>query len=233
MEDPSPDGKGVLNVKLSRLLFPRMIPFVLLATTLGMFLRAEVASAQTPGGGVVGVNMKYLVDKHNRFQGDLNKLRDELRTASEALAAAREKIAERARKLQESGLRPGSREFIDMEQAIAREQAEWQIKAKTQQRAIQTREAQLLRNVYMEVKNEVARYATQHRVAVVVQFVPPEPDSDNRGEIQALLTHPIVHVNDHFDITHAVLTSLNRGTAPVTPNNNRPSAAQVPSQPRR
>lgn len=207
MEDPSPDGKGVLNVIFSRHLSPRTIPFVLLATTLGMFFHAENASAQA-GGGVVGVNMKYLVDNHQRFQGDLDRLRNELRTMTEALTQERQAIEQKLAQLRQSDLDPSSAQFRDQEEAIAREQAEWQIKAQRERRKIQSREAQLLQNVYLEIKTEVGQYAKNHGVAVVVQFIPPEPGSNSRG-IQASLVHPIVHVNQNFDITRSVLDSIN------------------------
>ena len=210
MEDPSPHGKGVLNVKLSRHLSPRMIPFVLLATTLGMFLHTDSAFAESRGGGVVGINMKYLVDNHTRFQGDLDRLRAELRTMTDALTAEKTQIEQDLASLRGGDLAAGSQPFHDREEAIARNQAEWQIKAQRQRRAIQTREAKLLQNVYLEIKTEVGQYAAQHNVAVVVQFIPADTGTQQgRGGIQANLVHPIVHVNQHYDITGDVLRAIN------------------------
>ncbi len=199
-------------MKLSRQFSPRMIPFVLLATALGMFLQAEAATAQVRGGTVAGINMKYLVDQHQRFQADLDRLKEQLRATTEALGAERQEIELMAKELQESGLRPGSPEFDGREEEIARKQAEWKIKAAKHRKQIQTRESELLQNVYLEIKTEVERYSTQHGIAVVVQFIPPQSTGvdASRQTIQTQLTHPIVHVNQQQDITGLILGALNR-----------------------
>lgn len=203
-------------MKLSRHFSPRTIPFVLLATTLGLLLSANEAHAQARSGGVVGINMKYLVDSHQGFQGQLDGLRQKLRDESTELTQERQQIERDMQQLRAGDLDPTSEPYQKAEEELARGLANWQIKAKKLQRNIQQQEAQLLQNVYTQITNEVQQYAAQHGIAVVVQFVPPEPGDVGRQGIQASLTHPIVHVNQHFDITGAVLAKLN--AVAVNPN---------------
>ncbi|REJ65321.1 MAG: OmpH family outer membrane protein [Planctomycetota bacterium] len=234
MEDPSLFGKGVLKVKFPRTISPRLVPLVLLtATAAGALGVAQPAVAQVRGG-VFGVNMKYIVEQHNRYNTNLEALKAEFKPKSEQLAAERSRIQQALDTLRNGDLDPNSEPFGQQEEKLAREMADWNIRMKTHQRDIQKRNAKLLQSVYTEIKSTVEQYSTRHGIAVVVQFAPPPMSTDLDGRITSnLLIHPVVHVNPQYDITRPILEMLNRGQQPVVPGPNRNADGGVPPRPPR
>jgi Skp family chaperone for outer membrane proteins len=109
-------------------------------------------------------------------------------------------------------LKPGSVEFKQVDEELARQKAEFSIKQGTIRRDFLEREAKVYYGTYSEVTAAVRAIAQQNNIGMVLRFNGDPIDPQQREDVMRAITQPIVFQNN-VDITPDVLAVLNRGVA--------------------
>ena len=156
----------------------------------------------------------------DRFKAAMDKMKDEVMAAENALKADRDRINGLMEQLK--GFNVGTPEYKKLEAEIAKGQGDFNVNAQLQKKDFMEREAKVYLQVYTEVEKAVAQFAREHAIAVVFRFDGDPVDGGDRNQILRGITKPIVFYEAGNDITPDVLKMLN-GTA-VADQTGRPGA---------
>ena len=187
----------------------------LTAAVLGMAV-ATAAVAQQPNAaganagryGVAVVDIGYIFKNYSQFSSSMENLKTEMKSAEGQLKAERDQV--QAKEEQCKAYNPGSPEFKQLEEEIARLKAEFNLKAGKIRKDFLEREAKVYYQTYLEVSNSVKYYAQQHNIGLVLKFNGDQVDPNRREDVLRAINKPVVHQTS-IDITPDVLALLNRG----------------------
>jgi Skp family chaperone for outer membrane proteins len=186
----------------------------------------ELLNAQQPappaGAAVAGVNpaganaskyniavvdISYIFKKHERFKATMEQMKKEMETIEGGLKGDREKIA--AQEQQRNQFNAGSAEFKKMDEDIARQMAEFNLKMGKLRKEFLEREAKVYFQTYLEVVDAVKYYAKRQGIGLVLRFNGEPVDPNRRDDVLREINKPVV-VQDQIDITPDVLALINR-----------------------
>ncbi len=174
-------------------------------------------SANAPRYGYAVVDVTYIFKNYAKFSQQMEGMKTAMESADSQLKADRDTVASKEQALGE--FNPGTPDFNQIDEEIARLKAEFQLKAGKIRRDFMEREAQVYYSTFMEVSNAVQYYAQQHNIGMVLRFNGDSIDPNNREDILRAINKPVVFQNN-VDITPDVLALLNRGGTP----SNTPAA---------
>ncbi len=179
------------------------------------------AQAPNPAGAnaskynIAVVDISYIFKKHERFKTTMEQMKKEMETIENDLKADREKIAQQEQ--QRNTYNVGSAEYKKMDEDIARQMADFNLKMGKLRKDFLEREAKVYYQTYLEVIDAVKYYAKQHNIGLVLRFNGEPVDPNRRDDVLREINKPVV-VEDNIDITPDVLALLNRdgqGGAPA------------------
>ena len=182
-------------------------------------------SANAPRYGYAVVDITYIFKNFAKFNSQMEGMKTAMEAADSQLKADRDTVASKEQMREQYN--PGSPEFKQVDEEIARLKAEFQLKAGKIRRDFLEREAQVYYSTFNEVSNAVQYYAQQHNIGMVLRFNGDSIDPNNREDILRAINKPVVFQNN-VDITPDVLALLNRGGtpsgSPATPAQNLSTA---------
>ncbi|MAT68969.1 MAG: hypothetical protein CMJ58_05540 [Planctomycetaceae bacterium] len=195
-----------------------MKKLMLSAVAAGLALSlTTISAAQNPHGanaaryGVAVVDVTFIFKEYPKFKSVMDGLKKEMENAETALKADRNRL--KALQEQRDTLNATSDEFKQLDEQLARQQADFQIKAGKMRRDIMEREAKVYLDTYREVSAAVRAYATSNNIGLVIRFNGEDVNSsENRQDVLRAINQPIVFQNS-IDITPDVLGLLSRGGA--------------------
>ena len=119
-----------------------------------------------------------------------------------------------------------------MDEDIARQMAEFNLKMGKLRKDFLEREAKVYYQTYLEVVDAVKYYAKRQNIGLVLRFNGEPVDPNRRDDVLREINKPVV-VQDQIDITPDVLMLINRDqqqrAARTRPQPARPAAAsQLP-----
>ena len=214
------------------------------AAALMTFSLLEAQQPAAPvGGAVAGVNpaganaskyniavvdISYIFKKHERFKATMEQMKSEMEKIEGELKADREKIA--AQEQQRNQFNQSSAEFKKMDEDIARQMAEFNLKMGKLRKDFLEREAKVYYQTYLEVVDAVKYYAKRQGIGLVLRFNGEPVDPNRRDDVLREINTPVV-VQDQIDITPDVLALINRDQSGGQPA-GQPAGAQAtrPSQ---
>lgn len=206
---------------------------IVVLTHATVFAQAPVAVPQgqpqpvrptSPSSHVAVVDVGYIFKNHARFKAAMDKMKDEVMAAENALKADRDRINGLMEQLKAYVV--GTPEYKKLEAEIAKGQGDFNVNAQLLKKDFMDRESQVYHKVYGEVEKAVAQFAREHGIAVVFRFDGDPVDGADRNQILRGITKPIVFYEAGNDITPDILKMLN-GTA-VADQTARPGAAVQP-----
>jgi Skp family chaperone for outer membrane proteins len=168
---------------------------------------APGARAATPASHVAVIDVGYIFKNHTRFKGAMDKMKDEVLAAENALKAERDRINGLMEQLK--GFNVGTPEYKKLEAEVAKAQGDFSVNAQLQKKDFMDREAKVYFQVYSEVERAVSQFARDNGIAVVHRFDGDPVDSSDRNRILGSITKPIVYYDPQIDITPDVLRMLN------------------------
>lgn len=179
---------------------------------------------------VAVIDMNHIFNNHVRFQQLKENMRREVESAEQELTAARASIEKMAERLQQYN--KTSPEYAQLEQDIARQQADLNIKAASHRKRFVEMEAQIYYNVYREVIDHVRFYCEQNGIAVVLKINSPPTDPNDPQEIMRDMSKDVIYHHPGLDITQVILNGVNSTAAarPAGYPQTGDSRAAQPSQ---
>jgi Skp family chaperone for outer membrane proteins len=179
-------------------------------------LSAVSTQAQNPAGanatkhGVAVVDISYIFKKHDRFRATMDAMKKEMETTETDLKAERDKIAQMEE--QRNTYNAGSAEYKQMDEQLARNMAEFNLKMTKLRKEFLEREAKVYYQTYVEVSQAVGYYAQHHDIGLVIRFNGEPVDPNKREDVLREINKPVVYQNQ-VDITPDILALLNRDAA--------------------
>jgi len=209
----------VLNVRTT------ICTATVVAILLSLGLAAPQASAQT-GTNVAVIDIPYIFKNFTRFKQSIDDIKKDIDNYKQYVDEQQKKLRAEAEKLEL--YRPGTKEYKDVEESIARLKLEVQLESAKRQKEFMEREAQVYFNAYREVEAAVTDFAQRNRIGLVLRFSSEEMDPSQRDSIMQGINRIVVY-QDRLDITNMILDLLNRGTPQVRQTQNSgPVAPQIP-----
>jgi Skp family chaperone for outer membrane proteins len=144
-------------------------------------------------------------------------MKAEVKTFETSLQARGQQMNDLRKKMQPFA--PGSPEYKKLEAEIMRVQADGQIAAAQKKKEFLEREAKIYFEVYNEVTAEVAKFAEQHGIGLVIRFNSEPIDPTNRQAVLEGVNRAVIF-QKNLNITNAILQRLEQ-----TQVSNRPAAA--------
>lgn len=165
------------------------------------------ARAQRPSPEVAVIDLNYVFNNYRKFQNLSKKLKEDVDLAEAELKANREKLRQMAQQLNE--FEKGSAEYRELEEELARSQADLQIQVNTQKRRFVEQEAANYYSVYQEVLAEVEAFCKDHNIMLVLRYSGQPIDETEPGEVVQTLNKSVVYHNPTIDISEHILERLN------------------------
>ncbi|MFM7109386.1 MAG: OmpH family outer membrane protein [Planctomycetaceae bacterium] len=168
---------------------------------------AARAAATVPAAHTAVIDIGYIFKNHARFKAAMDKMKDEVLAAENALKGERDRINNLMEQLK--GLNVGTPDYKKLEAEVAKAQGDFNVNAQLQKKDFMDREAKVYMQVYAEIEQAVGQFARQHGIAVVHRFDGDPVDGTDRNRILGNITRPIVYHDPQIDITSDILRMLN------------------------
>jgi Skp family chaperone for outer membrane proteins len=171
-------------------------------------------SANASKHGVAVIDISYIFKKHDRFRATMDAMKKEMEATEADLKAERDKIAQKEE--QRNQFNAGSPEYKQMDEQLARDMSEFNLKMTKIRKEFLEREAKVYYQTYVEVSQAVGVYAQRHDIGLVIRFNGEPVDPNKREDVLREINKPVVFQNQ-VDITPDVLALINStGAAPST-----------------
>ncbi len=208
--------QGVLKVK-------RILSCFCVAVALTVFCQVSTASAQQASAGNIAViDIPVIFKNHALFKKQMDELKASVDAAEQALTQDRDQMKGMVEQLQ--AFKAGTPEYKQLEEKMAKVQADLQVKVGMQKKDFMEKEARIYFNTYNQVTQTVATFAQRHNITLVLRYNSNEIDPTNRQSVLEGVNRPVIYQNQ-IDITYDILNILNNGVARAPINNG---ASQVP-----
>lgn len=178
------------------------------------------------------LDVSFVFKNHTGFKARTAALKTEVEQVQQRLKVEKEAIDKMILNLKDlQKTKPGSLEVNQLEEEIARRQADLEIQSRLQNKEFMQKEAQIYHAIYKELEEEVGYFATQNRIDAVMRFNGDSVDSQQPNEIIRHVNKQVVWFAQDLDITKIILDRLNRryGGATQPREAGRPSRQTLPS----
>jgi Skp family chaperone for outer membrane proteins len=165
------------------------------------------ASANVSRYGVAVVDIGYVFKNHKRFQAERDAMKRDVEAAENALREETQAIQKLQERLEQ--LKPGTQDFKDLDDEVAKRKADFNLRATKQRKEFLDREARIYFKTHLEVDDAVKQFAQRHNIGLVIRFNGDEPDPNRREDVLRAINRPVVYQNN-IDITPDILQDLNR-----------------------
>jgi outer membrane protein len=184
----------------------------------GLSTSSVEAQGRPAGHNIAVVDVSIVFKQHNRFLAMTEKFKKDVEGAEAKLKEEYNQI--KALEDQLKGFTPGSPDYKQMEQRVAKAKVDWQLKGQMQKKDLMEAEGRIYFTVYRELDDAVKRFAQQHNIALVLRYASdPVDDPNDRSEIVRGINKSVVYVDPALDITNLILQDLNRSPS-VSANPN-------------
>ena len=170
------------------------------------------------------LDVSYIFENHARFKAQREDMMAVVKSAENQVQQEREAINKLIEQLQQ--LNKGTRDYQQMEEMVAKRQADLAVKVRLRKNDFVQQEAKIYYNVYQEIWQATDDYCKRAGIDMVLRFNGDPVDINNPQVILSHINKPVIWYNKQLDITPLVLRDLN-GTA------TKPAAARraVPTKP--
>ncbi|WP_158265224.1 OmpH family outer membrane protein [Blastopirellula marina] len=208
--------QGVLKVK-------RFFSCFCVAVALAAFCQAAPAWAQQAGSGNIAViDIPVIFKNHDLFKRQMDELKESVTAAEAAVNKERETMKSMVDQLQT--YKAGTPEYKQMEEKLAKLQADLQVKVGMQKKEIMEKEARIYYNTYNQVKQVVAQFAQRYNITLVLNFNSNDIDPTSRQSVHEGVNRPVIYQNN-INITGDILQMLNTG---VQSTARGPATSEIP-----
>ena len=176
-----------------------------------------VAGAPTAAHRIAVVDIGYVFKMHTGFKAKKADLESQMKQASDRLKQEQAALRKMAQDLQNSP--PGTEQYKQLEEEIARRNADLQIRFQLQDKEFARKEAAIYHTVYQEIEEEVRYLASQSGLDAVLRFNGDTVDSDQPAQVMRNVNKLVVWFNEGLDVTPEILRRLNvrYGSQTATP----------------
>ncbi|MGW8255915.1 MAG: OmpH family outer membrane protein [Thermoguttaceae bacterium] len=154
------------------------------------------------------LDVSYLIKHHPRYKAMIDALMADGDKFEAEVNHENASIRQLGEKL--NTYRQGSPEHKQMEEEIARRQADLTVKVKLQRNDFLQREAKIYHSVYKEIAQEVEHYCANNNIDMVLKFNGDPVDVDKPGSILSYINKQVVWYDKNRDITPIILDAVRK-----------------------
>ncbi len=193
--------------------------FVMLATLALAYqspLTAQEAAPAAPAAdrspSRVGlIDMALVFEGYDKFKVLRDELSAEIEKSDAEAKVMVERMQQKQKDLQESGLQPGSPEYEQAERGLLDAKGEFESFRAATQRRLARRESDMFKVIYADASGMVQRYAEHVGYTVVIRFDSKGIEDETApAEAVQRMNKQVVYHRPENDITKIVLSALNR-----------------------
>jgi len=191
------------------------------ATAFGQGSPAKTAgttAAAKPSGTLVAlVDIGHVFKNHPRVKQQVEGMKQDLGDYEKEVVANRQELVKQREKMVKFAV--GSPEYKQVEEQIARQVSDLQVRDQMKKKDVLEREARIYYDAYNEVLDHVARLSTEYGIGLVIRFDSQPIEPTDRNSVQAGVNRNVVFQRN-LDLTPLVLERLN-AAAPATTADRR------------
>jgi Skp family chaperone for outer membrane proteins len=224
--------QGVLKVKFSRILAVSAAGLLCLAFVVtqvfsqGLPPRQGMAPQAGNPPNIALLDVSFIFKNHPRFNALMEEMKNDVKRAEEDVNREGDSMRKLAEKL--DGYIKGSQDYKQLEEEMAKKEAELRVKVTLQRKTFLEREAKIYHNVYQEIAQQVDYYCTNKGIGIVLRFNGDPVDVNKPDSVLSYINKPVVWYEKSRDITPDILDALiKRGGVPAA-NNRIGSPMQRP-----
>lgn len=192
--------------------------------------------APAASGAVAVIDISKIFKEHPGFRAKLEDMKKDVTNAENALRADRDQMKKLAD--QAKTFTPGSPNYKQAEESLARMQADLQLKVNLQKKQFMDEEAHIYFEVYKQIEGEVTAFAQRHGISLVLRYNDIEMNPEVRENVLAGVNRAVVYQNN-IDITYDILDRIKKNSPPPavdrtgfnTPNGNTIPVGGAPRRP--
>lgn len=187
--------------------------------------RDQTRAATSPassGDRIAVIDVNYVFKNHEGFKQLVEDWKQRVKTAEGKMKARNQAIEKNVEQLRI--YKPGTEDFKRMEERVAKDRADLQVEVQINKKELMVEEAKMYLSVYQTVKEQVAYFAKQNGITLVLRYNSGEVNSEDPRQIQSLMLRPVIY-QDHIDITNDILSRVNGGAPPVR-TGQKPASTQ-------
>lgn len=188
-----------------------------------------VGPAQPMGDKLAVIDINFIFKNHDRFKQMAKDWKADVQRAEAEMKAQNSGITNGVEELKR--WEPGSAEFKNLEESIAQKRADLQVKMQLKKKELMLREAKMYLEVYNEIREQVAYFARQNGITLVLRFSSGQVNSEDPRQIQTALLKPVVF-QDRIDITQPILNRLNPPRNATRPRSQQNPPGRSTAKPR-
>jgi len=181
---------------------------------------------RSTGPQVAIIDMGYVFKHHERFIALSDDMKRDIEQAEADLKVKKDSLRKLGQQL--DGLTKGTDDFRQLEEDLAKQSADLQLKVSMQKKDFVEREARNHFDVYQEIVDRVKYHAEKSGITLVLRFNGDPIDSTSPDEILRGLNSLVVYNHPTIDITPVVLDDLNK--AAPNPRGDRGPVGTRPKQ---
>jgi Skp family chaperone for outer membrane proteins len=183
----------------------------------GVPARQSVAAQAGAAPNIALLDVSYIFKNHPRFKAMMEEMKSDVERAEADVNRDRDNLRKLVEQL--DSFRKGTPDYKNMEEDIARKEAELTVRVNLQRKEFLSREAKIYFTVYQEIEQEVNYYCANKGVDMVLRFNGDPADVNKPDSVLSYINKPVVWYDKNRDITYPILESLTkRSGVPATAN---------------
>ncbi len=186
----------------------------------------NAAAAQRAPHQVGLIDMAYVFNNYTKFKAMQDALRQELQASREKAQKKVEEIKALNAQLTDGTLKKDSPEYKSIEQKIILASTELEAYGKITQRDQLRKEAEVYKQIYLEVQDAINLYAKHWNYTLILRFDREDVvKAEQPQEILQRMTRQVVYFRGQDDLTMPILNHLNKQYSQSNPG----AAATAPA----
>ncbi len=176
------------------------------------------APVSANGQNLAVIDVGLVFEKHIRFKQQMDALKADIEQADKMFKSQAEEMNRAIEQLKT--MKPDSPDYNRMETDLAKQQVDFNANKQQKNKEIMERQSKIYLRTYQEVEDAVKQISVRYNIALVIRFNSKPIDSNDPQEILRGIQRPLVYVDTRYDMTNAVIDSLNRSAPPPGGNAN-------------
>jgi Skp family chaperone for outer membrane proteins len=178
---------------------------------------------------IVLLDVPYIFKNYPRFKQMSEDFKNEVERIGTDFNRERDSLRKMAEKL--DNFVKGSQDYKQLEEEIAKRDADLSVKVQLQKKTFLEREAKIYQTIYQEIEQEVNAYCVANNVDIVLKFNGEPVDINKPDSVLNNINRDVVWYSQNRNITLVILDSLNRrnGSASASRTNMPPQGQQQPN----
>lgn len=214
----SPGARGRTETQRSAVTVRKFSLLAAAAAILGTLVILNPVPAQQPAADPAAaaaphkiglIDMAFIFKNYDKFKAQTEALKKE----AEAAEAEAQKTIQQGQELQKSltSFTQGSKEYTEVESKLIDLQSKLNSFKQKEQREIVRKQAELYKQIYLEVQTVVNQYATYYNYTLVMRFSREEvAASGDPQQIINNMNRQVVFYKTQDDITEPILKHMNQ-----------------------